>query len=187
MGIKGDISNRLSATLAFYDVTRSNVLTTDPVNIDFLIQTGEQRSKGFEFSLAGEILPGWNIIAGYAYTDATVTKDNDIPVGNLLNNVPKHSFNIWTSYEIQTGSWKGFGVGAGVFFVGDRQGDLDNTFELPSYLRTDAAIFYRRDRFRAGVNFKNLFNVDYFESAISRLGIYPGDPFVVQGTVSWQF
>ncbi|MEH2244572.1 TonB-dependent siderophore receptor [Nostoc sp.] len=186
--IKGDIGNRVSATLAFYDLTLSNVLTDDPDHTGYLILTGEQRSKGVELSLAGEILPGWNVIAGYAYTDAEVTKDTDpSQVGKVLNNIPKHSFNIWTSYKIQTGSLKGFGVGRGLFFVGDRQGDLANTFELPSYLRTDAAIFYKRDRFRAAINFKNLFNVDYFDSARNQLNVYYGDPFAVQGTISWQF
>ncbi|MHC5729278.1 MAG: TonB-dependent siderophore receptor, partial [Nostoc sp.] len=173
--------------LAFYDLTLSNVLTNDPDHPDFSIQTGEQRSKGVELSLAGEILPGWNVIAGYAYTDATIIKDNTYPAGNLLNNVPKHSFNIWTSYEIQSGGLKGFGVGTGVFFVGDREGDGANTFELPSYVRTDAAIFYKRDRFRAAINFKNLFNVNYFDSALNQLNVYYGDPFAVQGTISWQF
>ncbi|WP_138501638.1 TonB-dependent receptor [Nostoc sp. PA-18-2419] len=187
VGIKGDIGNRLSATLAYYDLTRSNVLTTDPQNPDYSIQTGEQGSKGVELSLAGEILPGWNIITGYAYTDATITKDNDLPVGNLLNNVPKHRFNLWTKYEIQSGGFKGFGFGLGLFYVGERQGDLENTFTLPSYFLTEAAIFYKRDRLRAAVNFKNLFDVDYFDSALNRRNLFYGDPFTVQGTISWEF
>ncbi|MEH1836449.1 MAG: TonB-dependent receptor [Nostoc sp.] len=187
VGIKADLSDRLSATLAFYDLTRTNVSTDDPNRPGFSIQVGEQQSQGIELNLAGEILPGWNIIAGYAYTDAQITKDNTFAVGNLLNNVPKHSFNVWTTYEIQSGSLKGFGVGAGVFYTGDRQGDLENTFELPGYFRTDAAIFYKRDNLRAAINFKNLFNVDYFESASNRLNVYYGDPFTVQGTISWEF
>ncbi|MEH2467248.1 TonB-dependent siderophore receptor [Nostoc sp.] len=188
VGIKGDISNRLSVTLAYYDLTRSNVLTTDPVNTDFSILTGEQRSKGVELSLGGEILPGWNIIADYAYTEAKVTNDtNSSQVGNLLNNVPKHSLNLWTSYEIQSGDFKGLGFGMGLFYVGERQGDLANTFTLPSYFLTEAAIFYKQDRFRASLNFKNLFDVDYFESAANRLNLLYGDPFTVQGTISWQF
>ncbi|MBE9192700.1 hypothetical protein IQ230_20565 [Gloeocapsopsis crepidinum LEGE 06123] len=32
------------------------------------IQVGEQQSRGLEFDISGEILPGWNIIAGYANT-----------------------------------------------------------------------------------------------------------------------
>ncbi|MEH2070182.1 MAG: TonB-dependent receptor [Nostoc sp.] len=188
VGIKGDISNRLSATLAFYDLTRSNVLTTDPVNTDFSIVTGEQRSKGVEFSVGGEIIPGWNIVGGYAYTDAEVTNDtNSSLVGNLLDNVPKHSFNLWTSYEIQSGRFKGLGLGMGLFYVGERQGDLDNTFTLPSYFLTNAAIFYKQDRFRAALNFKNLFDVDYFESAQNRVNVFYGEPFAVQATISWEF
>ncbi|MEH2378047.1 MAG: TonB-dependent siderophore receptor [Nostoc sp.] len=186
VGVKADLNERISTTLAFYNLTRSNVLTQDPNNQDFSIQTGEQRSRGIEFNIGGEILPGLNVIAGYAYTDATITKDNTYTPGNLLNNVPKNSFNLWTKYEIQSGSLKGLGFGLGLFYVGDRQGDLENDFQLPSYLRTDAAIFYKQGQLRAQVNFRNLFDVDYFESASSLLRVYPGEPFTVQGTISWE-
>ncbi|MDM9380814.1 TonB-dependent siderophore receptor [Chlorogloeopsis sp. ULAP01] len=187
VGIKGELSNRLAATLAFYDLTRTNVPTADPNNPLRSIQTGEQNSKGIEFNVSGEILPGWNVIAGYALTDAKITKDNTFPVGNQINNVPNHSFNLWTTYEIQSGNLQGLGFGLGFFYVGARQGDLLNTFELPSYLRTDAALYYKRGQFRAGINFRNLFNVDYFESAQNRNRVFYGDPFTVQGTISWQF
>jgi iron complex outermembrane recepter protein len=187
VGIKADLSSKLSTTLAFYDLTRSNVTTTDPNNPFFSVQTGEQRSRGVELDVSGEILPGWNIIAGYAYNDATISKDNDIPVGNRLNNAPQHTFNLWTTYRIQQGDLQGLGFGLGFYYVGDRQGDLNNTFELPSYLRADAAIFYEHDRFRASLNFRNLFDVDYYASARSRVRVDPGAPFTVQGTVSWRF
>jgi iron complex outermembrane receptor protein len=187
VGIKADLGPRLAATLALYDLARTDVLTTDPRNPQLVIQTGKQRSRGIEFDLSGEILPGWNIFAGYAYTDARIEEDRTFPVDNLLVNVPKHSFNLWTSYELQSGGLKGLGFGLGLFYAGDRQGDLFNTFELPSYLRTDAAIFYKRDQFRMSLNFKNLFNVDYFETALNRTRVYPGEPFTVQGTISLQF
>ncbi len=93
---------------------------------------------------------------------------------------------MWTKYEIQSGSLKGLGFGLGLFYVGDRQADLENSFELPSYFRTDAAIFYKQGQLRAQVNFRNLFDVDYFESARSILRVYPGEPFTVQGTISWE-
>jgi iron complex outermembrane receptor protein len=187
VGIKADLNNRLSTTIAFYDLTRSNVLTADLNNPGFSIQTGEQRSRGAELSIAGEISPGWKIIAGYAYTDARITKDNRLPVGNRLSNVPENAFNFWTSYEIQQGTLQGLGLGLGLFYVGERQGDLGNSFQLPSYLRTDAAIFYNRGRFRAALNFRNLFNVEYFESTNFPNLVLPGSPFMVQGTISWQF
>ncbi len=187
IGIKAELTNRLSATLALYNLTRTNVLTDDPNNPIFSIQSGKQRSRGVELDVAGEILQGWNIIAGYAYTNARVVEDNTFEEGNRLDNVPEHSFNIWSTYEIQEGDLRGLGFGLGFFFIGTREGDLSNTFELPSYLRTDAAIYYRRDRFSAAITFKNLFDVDYYSNALNRFRLYPGEPFTVQATVSWQF
>ena len=71
--------------------------------------------------------------------------------------------------------------------MGEREGDLDNSFQLPSYTRTDAAIFYERGKFRTAVNFRNLFDIDYFETAESDLRVYPGAPFTVVGSVSYEF
>ncbi|MDM9379408.1 TonB-dependent siderophore receptor [Chlorogloeopsis sp. ULAP01] len=190
VGVKADLNNRLSATLAFYDLTRTNVLTTDTrpnVPPGFSIQTGEQKSRGVELTFGGEILPGWSIIAGYGYTDAKVTQDNTLPVGLRFRNVPENTFNLWTSYEIQRGNLQGLGFGLGLFFVGERPGDILNTFELPSYLRTDAAIFYKRDRFRAALNFRNLFDVDYLEASFNNVRVFRGDPLTVQGTISFEF
>jgi len=190
VGIKADVNDRLSATLAFYDLTRSNVTTDDPDPNSppgFSVQTGEQKSQGIELDISGEILPGWNIIGGYAYTDARVTKDNTIPVGNRLFSAPEHSFNLWTTYRIQNGNLQGMGFGLGFYYVGDRAADLANTFEVPSYFRTDAAIFYEREQFRAAINFRNIFNVDYYQASGSGTFVDPGEPFTVQGTISWRF
>ncbi|MFQ4146035.1 TonB-dependent siderophore receptor [Chlorogloeopsis sp. ULAP02] len=187
VGIKADLTSRLSTTLAFYDLTRSNVTTTDPDNPNFSVQTGEQRSRGIELDISGEILPGWNIIGGYAYTDARVTKDNTIPVGNRLYSAPNHAFNLWTTYRIQTGDFRGLGFGLGFYYVGEVAADLANTLELPSYFRTDAAIFYERDQFRAALNFRNLFDVEYYTAWGSGENVYLGNPFTVQGTISWKF
>ncbi|MEH1842320.1 MAG: hypothetical protein V7L20_27220 [Nostoc sp.] len=68
-----------------------------------------------------------------------------------------------------------------------RQGDLANSFELPSYVRTDAAIYYKQGRLRTALNFKNLFDIEYFENTGSSIRVNPGEPFTVVGTVSWEF
>ncbi|NJP11069.1 MAG: TonB-dependent receptor [Leptolyngbyaceae cyanobacterium RU_5_1] len=61
-------------------------------------------------------LPGWDIIATYAYTDAFVSEDNTIPIGETLTNTAKHRASLWTKYEIQTGDLKGLGFGLGIVF-----------------------------------------------------------------------
>ncbi|MBG1258445.1 TonB-dependent siderophore receptor [Nostoc commune] len=189
VGVKANLlGDRVSTTLAFYNLERSNIAAqglNDPLS---QFQIGKQRSRGIELDVAGEILPGWNLTASYAYTDTEVLEDSRPEfLGRQLQNAPKNAFGLWTTYELQSGSLKGLGVGLGIFNQGERQGDLLNTFTLPSYWRTDASLFYRRDNFRAGINFQNLFDQDYFEGARDIVRITPGAPFAVSGSISWEF
>lgn len=153
------------------------------------IATGEQHSRGVELDVTGKILPGWDIIAFYAYIDAEVTQDNEIPVGNHLPGAAKHSAGLWTTYQIQSGDLQGLGFGFGVNYVGSRFGDLENTFEVGDYFLTNAAIYYRRDNWRVGLNLNNLFDVKYISSVTSSdvSLIIPGTPFSVIGSISVEF
>ncbi|MEH1890754.1 MAG: TonB-dependent receptor [Nostoc sp.] len=138
------------------------------------------------FGIAGQILPGWNVIASFAHNHAFVSKDNSIPVGDRLVGAPRNSASLWTNYEFQSGSLKGFGFGGGLFLVGARQALLPNNgVVLASYVRSDASIFYRKENWRVGLNFKNLFDTNYYDSH----GYYllPGAPLIVLGTISVQF
>ncbi|WP_414530497.1 TonB-dependent siderophore receptor [Nodularia chucula] len=189
VGVKADLSDRVSATLAYFDITKTNIPTTDPANRSFSVVTGEVKSRGVELDISGEISPGWNMIAAYAYTDAFVSQDNRIPVGNRFVFTPRHSFSLWNTYQIQQGTLEGLGFGLGLYYVGEREADLVNSFAVPSYLRTDASIFYRRDNWRAQINFQNVFNTEYFvgTNEFREGGVMPGAPFSVVGSVSITF
>lgn len=190
-GIKTELFDRkLLATLAYFDITKQNVAVTDPDFPLFSKTTGEQRSRGIEVDLSGELAPGWKIITSYSYTNAKVTAETDSAlIGNRLFGTPEHAASLWTTYEIQKGDFKGLGVGAGVNYVGDRQGDLANSFRLGSYFTTNAAIYYKGDRWRTGLNFKNIGNIKYVESTDGRDSGSNnfGDPFTVVGSLSFQF
>ena len=76
-----------------------------------------------------------------------------------------------------------------MFFVDEREGDIGNSFQVPSYTRTDVSIFYRRDNWRVGLNFKNLFDINYIESigGQNRVAVNPGIPFTIVGSISVEF
>jgi len=63
-------------------------------------------------------------------------------VKKSTNNVPENSASLWTTYEIQSGDLEGLGFGAGLFVKRDaRSGKF---ISVASFVRTDAAIYYRR-------------------------------------------
>ncbi len=171
--------------MAAYEITKTNVATTDPNDTDFSIAAGEVKSRGIELDIAGQLAPGWNIIASYGLNDSFVSKDNSIPEDDRLVNAPRNSASLRTTYEIQSGDLQGLGFGAGLFFVGDRAAELPNTITIPSYVRTDATIFYRRDNWRTALNFKNIFDIKYYDS--QGFLLYPGAPLTVLGSVSVEF
>ena len=190
VGIKTETANKkLLATLTYFDITKQNVAATSPDNPLFSIPVGEQSSQGVELDVSGEILPGWKIIASYAYIDAKVTDDVDETIiGNKLFGVPENKANLWTTYEIQTGSLQGLGFGLGIEYVDNRFGDLDNSYTIGDYTIGNAAIFYEQDKYRFAVNFKNFTDAEYFTAAIGNDGgIEPGFPFTVIGSVSVKF
>lgn len=203
-GLKFQTANgRLRSTLAAFNITKKNVLTTDPVNGPvFSVTAGEQRSRGFEFDLNGEIRPGWNVIATYAYTDAQVTEDNTFAVGSRLANVPRHQGSLWTTYFLQEGPGKGFGAGVGLYAQGRREGiiacrnpaDCGELFQMAGFVRLDAALYYRkpdifeRTNLLAAINFTNLLDQRYFiGSQFSGLSLYPGAPLTVIGSLKFEF
>ena len=189
VGVKAELlGDLLSINLAYFDITLQNVQTVDPNNLFSSVATGEERSQGVELDVIGEILPGWNLVANYAYIDARITEDNTGLEGNRRFNVPNHNFNVWTTYDIQDGPLEGLGFGLGFNFVSERFGDNANSYELDSYFLTNASISYRRDNWRAGLNIRNLFDVDYIESTPgNRLAAYPGEEFTITGSFSIEF
>ncbi|MEM7061907.1 MAG: TonB-dependent receptor [Cyanobacteria bacterium P01_B01_bin.77] len=191
VGVKADlIPNRLAATLAYFNITRQNVATADP-NDPFLqasVATGEQRSRGVELDVTGEILPGWNIVASYAYTDAEISEDNTFDVGDRLPNIPEHSANLWSTYRIQSGDLEGLGFGIGLNYVGEREGFFGRNLSADDYFLTSAAAFYQRDNWQFQVNVDNLFDMDYIESVSGEFRqTYPGDPLTVRASISVEF
>ncbi|WP_346293681.1 TonB-dependent siderophore receptor [Sphaerothrix gracilis] len=187
VGIKADITDTLSLNFAAFDIRKQNVETQDPNDPLLSVQTGEVTSRGLELNLGGEILPGWNIVAGYTLLDAFVSEDTTDIEGNPLANVPDHQFNLWTTYEIQEGDLEGLGFGLGLFYLSDRPGTLDNSFTLPSYFRTDAAVFYERDNWRAQLNVENLFDINYFRASDEFQFANPGAPLTVTAKVGVEF
>jgi len=190
VGVRAELlGGSFITSLAYSNITKENVATPDPNNVLFSIASGKQRSRGIELDVIGEILPGWNLIANYAYIDSKITEDNGGLEGNRLFNVPEHNANLWTTYEIQGGPLRGLTLGGGLNFVSERFGDNENSFKLDSYFLTNAVIAYERDGWRGSVNFRNLFDIDYIEGTEnSRTGeINPGEGFTVIGSLSVEF
>ena len=139
VGYKHELLNgRLTLTGAVFRIVKENVVTPDPDDPMVSIQTGEQRSRGVEIDLAGEFLPGLQVVFNYAYTDAFVSRDNRIPVGNRLVGAPAHAGGALVTYRIGAGSLRGASLGVSMYGASERHPRLpNNAAVMPAYARTD--------------------------------------------------
>jgi iron complex outermembrane recepter protein len=156
-GLKLALSRaRLAGTIAIFHQTRDNVATPDPNNFLYSIQTGQQRARGAEADLTWEPLRAFSLLANYAYTQATVTRDNSIPVGDFLQRVRRNSGRIAGRYRIQNGLARGLSFGAGVTAFTKREITLPNTVAVPGYAAVDAQAAYDFSRYTLQVSAVNL-------------------------------
>lgn len=201
-GFKAQLfDDRLLATVAYYNLTKDNILVSDLSTPDdpFDKIANKQRSQGVELDVTGQLSDYVSLIGSYAFTDARVIADNGgTTAGNRLNNVPEHSGSVWAKYDVNGyAAQEGFSFGVGGVAVGQREVDNANTAEMPGYVRLDAMLAYKQkigdSRLTASFNLKNILDKDYFESTdpdsnvAPRLGVYPGAPLTAVGSIRLEY
>src|SRR5262249_11395290 len=72
-GSKWDVTPSLALTAALYRLDRTNTRATDPNDPTRILQTGSQRTTGFETGASGRVTAKWQVAGGYAYQDAFVS------------------------------------------------------------------------------------------------------------------
>ncbi|SDL52365.1 iron complex outermembrane recepter protein [Pedobacter sp. ok626] len=176
-GIKKDwFDGRWNTTIAAYRILKNNELSPDPTSTPaapFSLQLGQSTTKGIEFDLRGEILPGLNLIANYALTDSRVSKETEvygeiIPVGTKITGYAKHNANAWLSYKIQKGELKGAGISGGFSYLADRSTwswGGSGSQELPSNFKLDGGIFWEKDKIRLTANVYNILDKYLYSGA----------------------
>ncbi|MGJ0239536.1 TonB-dependent siderophore receptor [Novosphingobium fluoreni] len=150
----------LSGTLAAFRYTRNNVVTGDPANVGFFVQSGRQRAQGVEVDMVWEPTPAFSLLANYAYND---TRDDGVAPGDRLIRVPKSSGRVAARYRVLHGPAKGLAVGAGITAFTSRELTLPNTIAVPGYAAIDAQASYDIGRFTLGASVVNLGNRHAFD------------------------
>lgn len=173
VGAKWDILPTLTLNTAVFRLDRENTRAPGPI-AGQIVQTGSQRSSGFELSLVGNIIPKLTTSLGYAYTNAKITATTTAaPNGRRVGQVPRNQLSLFNRYEVTDK----LGIGATLYYQSAQFATISNATRLPSYTRIDGAIFYKlTDKFEAQVNIENLTDKSYFPVAHNDNNISTGAP-----------
>lgn len=194
-GVKSILwDGRIRAEFALYDIVRRGILQSDPQGdrggdgIDDQVALGKVRSRGFELQMVGDIAENLVLTANYAYNDVKILDSNgqdDLvnAVAGRFANAPKHSFGLWTRYDLPM-------IRSAIAFGADyvsRRISIDGQTVDP-YVIFDASWQTHWRNLTFQINLDNIFDKVYAASGfIQRTGHFPGEPRRVELQVKADF
>lgn len=185
----------INGSLAVFDAKKSNILTSDPVNVGFSATLGEAKSTGLELDIAADLTESLQGRLSYAYLNTRTANDTlnvdfgvQIPAGSPLVNVPKQTASILLKQDLNDFSIDGH-LGLSWRYIDSRLGDsADPSFQLPSYQLVGLFMnTHLSDNLSLGVNLDNLLDEHYIASSYSALWAVPGEPRSIKVSVSYEF
>ena len=194
LGTKWDFpSKRLSAEGAIFRTDKLNAREPDLNNPLLNVLAGEQRVNGAQISVTGKITDGWQVLGSYAYLDGKLVSSQFYPqsIGAHLANVPKSTFNLWTTHSLP---WR-LTVGGGAQFVDSRTASTTAPIDpatglvkrVPGYWVFDAmASRPITEHIGLQVNFYNLAN-RYYVDQVHPAHLVPGAGFTALAGLNFKF
>lgn len=184
----------LEATIAAFSMTKTNIITADPLNAGFSLAIGEAESRGLELDVTAELPGELDVRVSYAYIDAQVAKDGLDPnfaalikKGDRLINVPEHTLSALVSKEYEIGD-RELEIGGGLLYVGERLGETATTFELPAYTTLRLfATYDLTDSLELSAQVNNLAETSFYTNSFSRLWVAPGAPRTITVALRYSF
>lgn len=193
--------DKLYATFSYYDIKVTDQVyvvetpyvdpadpTKEQPNNQTTYQDGAQKNKGFEAEFIANPINGLNIVLGYSYNDAVLTKgDADFVNHRSENAGPRNLANLWASYKITNGFLRGFGVGFGGNYVGDNMimnRKVAGTFTIPEYTVLNSSLFYSADKFGVTLKLNNIANKEIYDGWST---VHPKDPRSIAASFTYKF
>ena len=182
VGAKWELTPALSLTGALFRLDRTNSTAHDPGNSAMLVQTGAQRTTGYELGVSGDVGAAWQIAGGFASQRAVLSSATTAgPAGATAPLVPHHTASLWNRVQLAPP----VGIGLGLVHQSRMYAAIDNTVTVPAFTRVDGAFFLGLTRSaKLQLNVENLFDAGYYATAQGNNNIMPGAPRTLRVSVT---
>ncbi len=186
LGVKYEHGTFMTSVALFQITKPSGEVGADGV---YSVQA-EQRNRGVELSVFGEVAPGTRLMGGVTFLDGELTQSaTPANRGNKPVGVPDIQANLWAEWD--TPWLEGFTLTGGAIYTDSQYVNQANTQKLDSWTRIDVGARYatkiegRPTTFRATV--QNVFDREYWSGVASYGAFSPGYPRTLQLSATVDF
>lgn len=152
---------------------------------------GEQRNRGIELAIFGEVTPGVRLLGGGSYTRPELTSTTGgVNDGNDAIGVPRKQINLCAEWD--TPFVPGLTVNSRVIYLGKQYADAANNLSLPDWTTLNIGARYKLDIFEKPVvlraNLNNALNEEYWNISNGSAGyLYVGEPRTLELSATVDF
>ena len=175
-------------TTAVYRLDRTNTRSTDPNDPTRIIQTGSQRTNGYELALNGSLTPAWTIAGGYAYQNAFVTSATVERGRGRAGRAgaASHTSRCWNNYRLHS---EAVGRRSGLLYRSGRvRGGRQHRHAAGVHARRcGRVLFGSRPRRGCSSTSRTCSTRSYYLNADSNTNISPGSPAAVRVALTTRF
>lgn len=199
-GLKGALyGGKLNVGMAVFRIVESNRgVQVSPTVIDncCYASSGKVQSQGFDLEAAGQLMPGWQVMAGYTYNTSEYKQDPTNQGQPFRSIAPRHLLRLWSNVRLP-GALNAWDVGAGL----NAQSSIYSEGGSPAIRATQGGyavasmrVGYRiNPHWNLALNVSNLFDRRYYTRLGSggfgpaNFGNVYGEPRNVQVTLRAKF
>lgn len=145
-GIKYDFG-AFTATASLFQINRpSSIVSTNAAGESVFSVNGEQRNRGVEVNVFGQLWQGLRLLGGVAYTQGTLTQTADgLYDGNSAVGVPNWQTNFGVEWDPE--AIAGLTLWGRVIATSAQYVNQANTQQIPSWVRFDLGTQYKTQAF----------------------------------------
>lgn len=184
MGYKGAfVNDALNVRLSLYRLHDKNAAASIPGNNAQYAALGKRVMQGVEFELSGQLTDQWRMHAGYSYLSSDIKVDSTTRDDGVFLLMPRHSFNLWSTYDITPA----FTLGAGVNVMSSIESSQG--VKGRGYATIDAMLSYQAtERVKLQLNVDNLANRKYY-TRVGSLNTFniPGKERTIKANINYRF
>lgn len=179
-GIKASLHDgALTSSLSVFRTQQDNLALWNPVLYAYEAENNAT-TQGAELELNGQLAPGWQLSAGYTYSES-----HNQDGGRIMTRIPRNTVKLFTTYRLP-GAWSRLTLGGGMNWE-SRTGDPLATYTQHSYAVVNLMARYEvSPQLSVSANLNNALDKRYYAALAGASGMF-GPPRNVMVSMKYKF
>ncbi|MEG3092124.1 TonB-dependent siderophore receptor [Sphingomonas sp. PB1R3] len=182
-GVKLDLfGKRATINASYFDIQQDNIIVRDPADPTNLFPGPGQRGRGIDLNIAGQLLPGWSVLASLTRTKYALLTTNSLQT--VVANQPRDTYSVYSTYRTKIAEGVSGGVSGGLYGRSSSYANQLGQYVVPPSRQFDMNAFVSVRGFDINIGVRNLFDRRNYGSTSLFTYVPVGEPRSVRLSIS---